>query len=163
MNSVSIQFCAFKSFWGRLFPWFSQGKVGHVDIVLPSGDLLGAQHEDGLGGEPSGVRVRPADYLASCGGTSVIRVSFDATPQQAQAFYDFAHAQVGKPYDTRGILAFIFGRNWRDDRAWFCSELAAAALEAAGIVRRLSSPANKITPAGLLLVCSALADVTPAA
>ena len=161
MSGVTLQFCAFRSIFGALIPWFTQGVVGHVDAVLGDGSLLGAQHQDGLGGQPAGVRVRPASYIAESGGLDVVRVTIPAGADQVAAFEAFLHAQLGKPYDTRAIEAFVLGRDWRTPDAWFCSELQAAALEHAGIVRPLAAAENKVTPAALLLVCSALAPVVP--
>ncbi|MDR3439891.1 hypothetical protein [Telmatospirillum sp.] len=162
---ITLQFCSFDSFWGKAIPWFTQGDVGHVDAVLPDGSLLGAQHEAGLGGPdvPAGVQIRPANYGDTSGMTGRIRVPLPATDGQADTFWSFLQAQIGKPYDVTAIEAFIAGRNWHDPDAWFCSELIAAALEHAGVFPYpLSSPANRVTPASLLLVCSALAETVPA-
>jgi hypothetical protein len=160
MTEITVQFCAFDSLMGTAIRWFTQGAVGHVDAVLPTGELLGAQDADGLGGRPSGVQIRPPDY----GGMRFkMRATFQVTDAHAHAFYDFLQAQVGKPYDVTAIEAFIAGRDWHDDKAWFCSELQAAALERAGVFPQpLVSPANKITPAALMLVCSALVKVATA-
>ena len=87
-------------------------------------------------------------------------MTFSATDGQADTFYSILQDQIGKPYDTTAIAAFVTGRNWRDPGSWFCSELACAALERAGIFPgELVSPANKVTPAALLLVCSAFVAV----
>ena len=158
---VALQFCGFTSAIANAIEWFSQGHEGHVDAVLHDGSLLGAQHEAGLGGKPAGVQIRPADYGDHCGMTDRVRVTLPATPEQEAAWDDFLMEQVGKPYDITAIEAFVVGRDWHNPQAWFCSELQAAALEAAGIIRPLASPVNKITPMGLLLACSAIAPVVP--
>ena len=155
MNTVTLQFCSFGSLMGRVIEWFTQGDVGHVDVVLPDGTLLGAQDEAGLGGKPSGVQIRPPNYG---GMTHIVRVEIPCN--DAAAGLAFARAQIGKPYDVTAIEAFVADRDWRNPAAWFCSELAAATLEQAGAFPHpLASPANRITPAALLLVCSALAPV----
>jgi hypothetical protein len=154
---ITLQFCAFDSLMGQAIEWFTQGNVGHVDAVLPDGSLLGAQNMDGLGDQPAGVQIRPADYGNM---TNKIRVRLSATDGQADTFWSFLTAQIGKPYDISAIEAFVVGRDWHDADSWFCSELIAAALEHAGIFpAELASPANKITPAALLLVCSAFVPV----
>ena len=156
--SVTLQFCGFESLIARVIEKFTDplGKTGHVDLVLMDGSLLGAQNESGLGGKPSGVQIRPASYVAESGGTDLIRVTIPTDPFADKKVYDFAMAQIGKPYDVTAIAGFVAGRNWREDDAWFCSELAAAALEQGAIFPSpLYAPANKITPAGLLLVASA--------
>lgn len=143
--TITLQFCSFNSFWGRVIPWFTQAPdgVGHVDIVTDDGDLLGAQHE-AMGGCKPGVWIRPASYVKESGGKRIIRATFGVTSKQKQRFWDFASMQIGKPYDVTSIKGFMAGRNWRDDKAWFCSELAAAALEAAVVFKEsLASPVLK--------------------
>jgi uncharacterized protein YycO len=63
-----------------------------------------------------------------------------------------ALTQAGKPYDFYAIGGIAFDRNWRDSHRWFCSELIAAAFEAAGSPL-LNPSANvwRITPRDLLL------------
>lgn len=164
-GQITLQFCGFKSFFGRLIAWGTQSplKIGHVDIVMPDGRLCGAQHESGLGGAPAGVQIRPADYGQTCGMINPIRVSFKVSDAQAEKAYLWLNQQIGKPYDTKGILAFIFGwteaRDWRDPSAWFCDELAMAFIEVAGIIKPLVVPNNDITPEGALLVASAVGCV----
>ena len=164
MKNITLQFCSFRSFWGGLIPWFTQGAVGHVDVVLPpnhprAGDLLGAQHEAGLGGAPAGVQIRPADYGRSCRMYNRYRVTLAVPDEDADRAYKFLYAQIGKPYDTLAIAAFIFGRNWREDDAWFCDELAMAFVEQTKRINRLVTPNNKITPQGAFLICSAVGKV----
>ncbi len=160
MTHVTLQFCGSSGLMSQAIAWFTQGDgIAHVDAVTPSGALLGAQQASGLGGMPSGVYARPADYGAAFGMTKCVSVALPATPEQEDAFYEFLQAQVGKPYDLTCIAGFVAGRDWHDPGAWICSELQAAALEHAGIIRPLAAPANKITPAGLLLVCSAVGTV----
>lgn len=162
MASITLQFCAFDSIMGEMIDWFTQGLVGHVDAVMPDGSLLGAQHEAGLGGKLAGVQIRPGNYGDTSGMRHRMRVTFVCGDVEANAFYDFLQSQIGKPYDTTAILAFVADRDWRRPEAWFCSELQAAALEHAGIIRRLIAPSQKISPAGLMLACSALTDIVSA-
>jgi len=54
-------------------------------------------------------------------------------------------AQLGKPYDTFGVLGLGFNRNWQDDRKWWCSEYTAmAALQ--GGYNGFSNVMNTVTP-----------------
>ena len=41
-------------------------------------------------------------------------------------------AQIGKPYDLLALLGIVLHRDWHKAGRWFCSELAAAALEQGG-------------------------------
>lgn len=157
MRQITLQFCAFGSVMGDLITWFTHGLVGHVDAVLTDGSLLGAQNMDGLGDQPAGVQIRPADYGNM---TNKIRVRLPATDGQTDTFWSFLTAQIGKPYDISAIEAFVVGRNWQEEDAWFCSELIAAGLVRAGVFAYpLAVPSNKITPADLLLLCSAMAPI----
>jgi uncharacterized protein YycO len=131
---------------------YSHSEFSHVDLVLPNGQLLGARLE-------GGVRIREAGYAA---WSKTLVVTLET--ERAGAVYDAAFTQLGKPYDRWAIAAFALGRDWRDDGAWYCSELIAWALEQAGFFPRpLWLPVAKITPGDLLLVLSAFASVAEAA
>ena len=138
-----------------LIAWFSSGHLSHVDANLGNGQFLGA-YEHKVCGIPAGVQLRPIRY-----DTFLKRVTFSipVTSDQRAAWLQFLHDQIGKPYDWAAIAGFVTGRNWRERDSWICSELQAAALEAAGIVPRLYLAANKITPVALALAVSALPGV----
>ena len=54
-------------------------------------------------------------------------------------------SQLGKPYDTLGVLGLGFNRNWQDDKKWWCSEyVAMTALQ--GGNKRFSGNLHTITP-----------------
>lgn len=148
---IVLQFVSGKDLGADLIKWFSAGGWSHVDAVLRDG-LLGAR-SDCVGGKPAGVQVRDPSYV---GDAQVLRVQLECAPAMVDAFEAFLRAQIGKPYDVEGIAGFIFGRDWRDDSAWFCSELVASALEACGFFEYpLAAPTYKVTPAALLLAISA--------
>jgi len=69
----------------------------------------------------------------------------DTTPEQETAFYTWAKAQIGKPYDWKGILAFAFDETWRNGNSWFCSMFAYAATE------HIGKPIIRIQDAGKVL------------
>ncbi len=83
-------------------------------------------------------------------------MAIPVSDSQNAAFYAFLHSQVGKPYDSEAIWAFLFNRNWRETHSWICSELQAAGLEHAAVTPRLYLAANKITPVSLALAASAV-------
>lgn len=153
---IQLQFSRQHDVGSSLIAWFSAGDLSHVDCILPSGLLLGAR-SDKVGGKPAGVQYRPPDYAKF---VRVVRFSIPTTQEQTDKFYDFLFHQLGKPYDNSTILGFISGRNWREQDSWICSELQAAALEAAGIVGPLYLSANKITPVALALLVSGIGHVT---
>jgi hypothetical protein len=138
----------------------------HVEVVLPDGSLLGA-HAVG------GVQIRPAGYdKDTTTHELIVLISFkmDMTAAQEPAydsaaiyekkFYDFLHAQIGKPYDFTGVAGLAVGRNWREDDSWFCSELVARALEEAGFFEHLTSSANHVSPRDVLLMLSSRVKTT---
>jgi hypothetical protein len=156
MGQLILQFCGFDSTIAKIITWGTQGEfelggkkiyIGHVDVVTDLG-LLGAQHQDGLGGRPSGVWVRPFDYLSSCGGINPVRVAIDCSDEGYLAAMAFAEAQVGKPYDTVDMLQnFLLERDWRDPNAWFCSELAIETVNHAKVFRfPLAAECNRVAP-----------------
>jgi hypothetical protein len=84
-----------------------------------------------------------------------IVMEIPATVLQEAAFYRFLRSQLGRPYDQAAIWAFAFNHDWHEMDSWICSELQAAALEAAGILPKLFEEVNKITPVALANVVSA--------
>lgn len=158
MSKVTLQFSCQNDLGSDAIRFFEHGGgYSHVDIVTDQGNLLGAR-SDVVAGVPAGVQIRPFNY------TTFLRflpVSIECTPEQKAAFDGFLIAQLGKPYDTTAILGFVANRDWRTPDAWFCSELAGAALEQSKIFPfNLAAPANKLAPTDLLLACSVLTNIS---
>lgn len=95
----------------------------------------------------SGVRRVP--LAQAIGGASIVAQLDFAVPDK-QAGLNFARNQIGKDYDYRGAfgLAIAPDRDWQQDDAWFCYELGAATVHAAG--RILFSSTGHITERELL-------------
>lgn len=147
---IRLQFVADAGLVSAAISYVTHGWCSHVDTVLPDGSLLGARFS-------GGVAIRPPDYK-SFSRRATVELACDGGV--AREYHDFLRWQVGKPYDLTADVAFLTGRDWREDDSWMCSELVSAALERAGFFpHQLCSPANKITPADLLLVVSAFAPV----
>lgn len=153
---IKLQFACEAALSSQMIAWFSQGHFSHVDAVLEDGRLLGSRN-DSVGGQPPGVQIRPPDYVTF---SRKVAMTIPATQDQSAAFYDFLASQLGKPYDTTAIWAFVLNRNWREEDSWICSELQSAAGEAAGITPTLYLAANKITPVGCALAFSAVGGTT---
>jgi uncharacterized protein YycO len=153
---IRLQFVAEKGWSSDLIGWFGAGHFSHVDAVLDDGRLLGAR-SDKVGGQPAGVHIRPPDYLKF---SRRVVFTIPATPAQEIDFAAFETAQIGKPYDSMAIFAFVVDRDWRTDDSWICSELVARALEVGKVVPKLFLDASKISPVPLALTVSALAGVT---
>ena len=151
---IRFQFVLGYGWTSQAIAWFSAGVFSHVDAVLPSGKLLGARADkaDGI----SGVAIREPFYEK---WKARIVMSLVVKPEVEAEFYSFLDAQLGKPYDKTAILGFATGRDWRTDDSWFCSELGTAALEQSNACPVLYTPRNKVTPAALATVMSALGAV----
>lgn len=164
MSGITLQFCAFDSLAGRLVTFGTQGNVGHTSIVLPSGDLLDAQNEDGLGGKPPGVQIRPASYIKETGGYNVVRITISASKEVANAAYSWALMQVGAEYDLRADEGIALNQDWSTPGKFICSGLAAGTLtqpKPAVISYPLAKPWRIVSPEQLLLICSAFSYVVP--
>jgi hypothetical protein len=149
---IRLQFVMGSGLPSEAIAWFSAGELSHVDAIMSDGSLLGAR-SDAIGGQLPGVRIRPAFYEK---WARRVVMEIPATDSETTVFYDFIMKQVGKPYDKTAIFGFVADRNWREDDSWFCSELQSAGLEQAGVVPPLFLAANKITPAALALLASAI-------
>jgi len=165
MAEIKLQFCAFDSTVAKIIEWGTQGDVGHVDIVLPDGSLLGAQHEAGLGGKPSGVQIRPANYGDSCGMLNRQRVRMATTERCAAAALAWALSMVGSPYDTRAIEGIACGEDWSSEGHFICSGLATGMLCQPGpsfLTYPLVRHWRVYSPEQLMILCNAFAPVVPA-
>lgn len=120
--TITAQLVRGRDFTSALIGWFGAGYYSHIDVITPMGLLRGAR-SDHIGGMPPGVFDRPQNYekWARC-----TRFTFDVSATQYQKFWQYSDMQLRKPYDTHGLIeSFVFGRNWRDDDRWWCSELFA--------------------------------------
>ncbi len=134
---LTLQFSTTDALLSRAIRWLSFSWASHVDIVLPNGVLLGALTTPGvcLHQPPAGGYRRVERYA----------VDLPARPVLA-----FLRKQLGKPYDWTGVVGWAIRRDWHDPRHWFCSELVAAAFEAAG-TPLLRAPQSRVTPQDLLM------------
>lgn len=123
----------------REWTWWD---YSHVDLVLPSGRLLGAR----LSG---GVQIRPPHYKNF---SKTLRGTVTLPDEDGRSVIAAAAAQVGKPYDWRAILNFGLHRDWRNTRSWFCSELVAWSFEQGHWpLLNPAVPRERITPRDLAL------------
>ncbi|HWG77837.1 MAG TPA: hypothetical protein VN660_13745 [Steroidobacteraceae bacterium] len=133
--------------WGNGF-----GGYSHAAAVLPSGELLDARY-DHVGGQPPGVRIRPDGYEKWL-RWQVIDIPSSAA--QDAAWERYLRSQIGRPYDSRGILSFILGTQPADDGMWFCSALQAEALQKCGRMSDIGIPPQQVTPDGLAMLARAI-------
>jgi hypothetical protein len=146
---IQLEFIAERKWYSFIINWFTSGSFSHVDFVVASQYRFGAR-------PCGGVALRKVGYVPV---RRTLIVTIDCNDTEYALFREFLEKQVRKPYDYKGIFGFALGRAWFDDSRWFCSELIAAALIHAGILRPLCVPANRISPNALLLVLSAVMKV----
>ncbi len=135
--NLTLQFITEPDWVSHAIRWFTWSEFSHVDIVLPSGRLLGA-HLRG------GVAIRDPDYAVF--SRVERRVVRDVPPVAV----DWACRQIGKPYDVGAIVGLLTRQDWRQQDSWFCSELVARAFEIAG-KPLLFEDSWRITPRDLML------------
>lgn len=77
--------------------------------------------------------VRRADRATALAGLTTVATVTYSIPSRAAAIM-WLNAQVGKPYDWAGAFGLGLApyRDWASDNKWFCYELGAGALRAAG-------------------------------
>ena len=95
---------------------FEGGSAGHVGIAMDEGGVIHATLRDGVHAQTM------AEFLAH---RTVVQEIPLALPNQPAAD-QWLRAQLLKPYDWTALLGFLAWRDWSDDDAWYCSELAAA-------------------------------------
>lgn len=118
------------SFFVRLVEGLRSGRFtlapwSHVAVVAADGlHIVDSMWQHG------GVTRRTLDsFLGAFPDNQVVDVKL--TNEPAASFW--LDTQVGKPYDYRGLFGFIVGRSTEDPSAWYCFELAAAALRQGGL------------------------------
>ena len=143
MKEITWQLVRGAGLASRLIGWFGSGTYSHIDVITPQGALRGAR-SDVLRGVPPGYRDRPQGYETWVRQT---RYNLDVTDDQYARYWDFSDRQLGKPYDSRGLVeTFLIGREWRDDDAWWCSEEVAANMEYAWIMQALPPEVLAVEP-----------------
>jgi hypothetical protein len=138
----------------QLIGWFGGGGYSHIDVLTPKGMLRGAR-SDIIGGAPqAGYYDRHADYDDWVRQTIY---TLDTTVEQDRKYWEFSEAQLGKPYDRRGIVGFATGeRDWHDPTKWFCSEEVCANGEYAGLWPGMFEACWRVDPGDMAFIFCAL-------
>lgn len=152
----------------RAIEGFGGGWPSHMANVLDDGTVWDARDDLVKFGEmvyPSGVQKRPLGYLYAEYKEWAI---FEAPVYMAPMYGDWVEAlesQVGKPYDSVGIMDFvegIFTGNYedydyapdapQDSKAWFCDEYAVWAAGSVEAIPKLPPelPVFTLTPGSAL-------------
>ena len=162
-----------KGNFSQIIKWATRAPVSHVGIILQSKLLIGDTAQDGYFNQIiestslngfSGVCIsRLSDRLDTYDGeiwwlplSDTIRAKLNL-----KKFYDFLLHEEKKPYDTPQAVKSaldvldnipVVGKathNNEDFDRFFCSELAAAGLEAGGVIDHINS--SEVTPIDLCM------------
>lgn len=118
--------------WAIRFRTWS--KYSHVDFVVGDGHYLGALPFTGVCRHTHNYPTE--DYFV-----------LDVTPEQHKEIMDRALAQIGKPYDFKGLFGYAFKRNWQEDDSWFCSEYVSGVIQPT--IKLFNEEPRKISPRDL--------------
>ena len=102
----------------KVIRWKTNSKWSHVGVVDKKRNIVfEAIWPDGVVQTPlEKVKARSSEW------------EFRELPvEDYSAAIAYLIAQLGKPYDTFGVLGLGFNRNWQDDKKWWCSEYTAMA------------------------------------
>ena len=136
---IKIHFCKSNSVTGWLVRLFTFSQWNHVAIEV-NGKVYEARGMTGV------TRSSAGGYLSQWAKHATVQIT---APLNSQLI-GFLESQVGKRYDFGGIIALPFRKPWHGKSKWFCSELVAAALLAAGLPR-MRIEAHRVTPRDLWL------------
>lgn len=120
--------------------WLIEQRMGcpysHVDFVLPSGELLSSSFDTGVA-----ISKLRLDYKRS--------LLLEAPVERG---WSYAETQIGKPYDWSAVLGLglWFPRDFRNDNAWYCSEIVYESLVRSGL-QIVSPHVWGVSPRDLLL------------
>lgn len=126
---------------GALIRFYCWSWAAHAALLLDDGSVLDAT--------PSrGVAIHPPDTYAH---QEVFEIAAPDVVVDLAEIWAKAQAVAGKRYDWTAIYGMAARRDWHDPGAWFCSELVAAAFEAAAFPLLRADHLNRVTPRDLLL------------
>jgi uncharacterized protein YycO len=124
--------------------WRTWSAYSHVAVEISEGEMIDAWK--------GGVRSIRHPFVGHDAATAIEAFSIsNLTARQEVSVAEALRAELGRPYDYRGVLRFISRRDpAEDNRRWFCSELAFDALDRFGchLLRRV--PAWRVSP-GMLV------------
>ena len=146
----------------RLIQWQTRSQYNHVAVELSDGSIIEAWEGDVIQAVKAsffpkwfphdGVRVHSGWHDLALGHKPGTQIDVFSVPNDFDhsGMEVFLKAQIGKPYDVRGVLKFVSRRPAKNDGYWFCSELChAAALQAGWLMVRGESWAMSPRDIGL--------------
>lgn len=162
-----------KGDFSEMIKWATRSDVSHIAVVMQTKLLIDDKPQDGIFNE-----IIESTTLNGFSGVSVNRISgrieqYDGDvwwlplskgvkkKLDRQKLFDFLLHQEGKPYDMPQAIKSALDaldrvplleratHNIEDFSKFFCSELAAAALEEAGVIKKIN--ASEVTPIDLCM------------
>ncbi len=156
MTELLVQFSTSTAFASGVIRRLTCSRWSHVGFIVGDSEL-GVSGPDRKTKDPGGVRLRKLpcwDYLYP---PIIARVQ--CSDHVRDRTLDWAHGEIGKPFDNKSLYYFLrdraglpqVERNWRDPKAWNCSEWGTRALEFGGLFGYpLIQPKGCISPNTLL-------------
>ncbi len=115
-----------RSAYACLICWWTGGDYFHVGMLFDHGTVIEANSEQGVTSFVLGRMLDHERWTA---------VTIPLTDDQNEAVKSFLFREVGSGYDWLGLaMAQIFGISRESKTKWFCSELAVATLQKAGLL-----------------------------
>lgn len=109
-----------KGIISKMIQWQTRSIYSHAAFLLPDGRILESW-------QGAGVRIR--DYPQ---GPGITTFDVQISDRRWDDVLNFAHSQVGRPYDYLAVARFITRENDGENTSWFCSELVFEAFSCAG-------------------------------
>jgi len=113
---MKIIFTNSNTIGSKIIRWKTKSKWSHVGIV----DLKRQVVFEAVW--PDGVVQTPLDKVIARSNEWECR---ELPVEHYGPAIAYMVSQLGKPYDTLGVLGLGFNRNWQDDKKWWCSEYVA--------------------------------------
>lgn len=131
-----VHFVRDKSLVSRVIRFMTLSEFSHVAVQI-SGDIWEARMSEGV------ERTTLYEFRERHPVTVTRQVWVDTA-----CATNWLNRQVRKRYDWGGLFGFIAQRDWQNQQAWFCSELAAGVIAHCGnSARKLRT--DRVTPRDL--------------
>lgn len=125
MAQIKIVFSTSKNRFSAILRWAQRCPYSHCEAIIDSVDEI-------IGARSAGVS-RFSKKLPSRTLRHEIK-TINCSNEQKRKFEEFMLSQVGKKYDWKAYLGFLYPKgHFENPEKWFCSELIFEALNYAGI------------------------------
>lgn len=125
----------------RVIRWWTTGDYSHVEITFSDGVSFSSSGRD------KGTRFKKIDFNTDKWDmfqyVGYINDSHESV--LGTNIRKWCEAQLGKKYNYRGLLQFVWGAAQSSEHKWYCSQICARALER---IRLVSAP-ERVSPQSL--------------